>query len=116
MDHHTTPSYVRLLNMLGAIRDMAPFNRLKPEENLLLDALVVRWHLRDHITVSELMLCGQFGSQTTTYRRVIGLRDKGLVSFKVDKSDRRVKYVQPTSLAKDYMSKINDCVAELRGT
>lgn len=110
------PSYVRLLNMLGAIRDLAPFKRLKPEENMLLDALIVRWHLRDRVTVSELMLSGKFGSQTTSYRRVIGLRDKGLVRFEVDESDRRVKYVEPTAVAKEYMSKINDCVVELRGS
>ena len=45
-------------------------------------------------------------SPNETNPRLIALRDKGLVALRVDDRDKRVKYVEPTSAAKDYMARI----------
>ena len=107
------PTFVRLLNMLNAIRQMSPFETLTGEEGLLLDALIVQWHDRDDIMVSEVMSDARFGSQPTAYRRIIALRDKGLVHLRTDSKDRRVKFVEPTQLARDYMASISEGIAAL---
>jgi hypothetical protein len=110
------PSYVRLLNMLNAIRQLAPFDTLNGEEGLLLDALIVQWHERDDIMVSEVMSNARFGSQPTAYRRIIALRDKGLVRLRTDSKDKRVKFVEPTQLARDYMASISEGISALGQT
>lgn len=107
------PSFVRLLNMLNAIRQVSPCNTLNGEEGLLLDALIVEWHERDNIMVSEVMVDARFGSQPTAYRRIIALRDKGLVCLRTDSKDKRVKFVEPTQLAQDYMASISEGMSAL---
>lgn len=107
------PSFVRLLNMLNAIRQVSPFNTLNGEEGLLLDALIVEWHDRDDIMVSAVMADARFGSQPTAYRRIIALRDKGLVCLRTDSKDKRVKFVEPTQLARDYMASISEGISVL---
>lgn len=113
MTRPSPPSFVRLLNMLNAIRQMAPFDSLSGEEVLLLDALIVKWHDRDNIMISEVMIDAQFGSQPTAYRRIIALRNKGLVCLRTDSKDKRVKFVEPTQLARDYMANISESLASL---
>jgi DNA-binding transcriptional ArsR family regulator len=108
------PSFVRLLNMLNAIRQISPFDTLTGEECLLLDALIVEWHGRDDIKVSEVMSDTRFGSQPTAYRRIIALRDKGVVYLRTDSKDRRVKFVEPTHLARNYMASISEGITALR--
>lgn len=108
-----TPAYVRLLNMLNAIRQMAPFNLLTADEGLLLDALIVEWHARDDIMVSELMSDPRYGTQATVYRRIIALKDKGLVKLRADTKDKRVKFVDPSDAARKYMASIKKCVSGL---
>lgn len=100
--------------MLNTIRQISPFDALNADEGLLLDALIVEWHERDNIMVSEVMSDTRFGSQPTVYRRIIALRDKGLVYLRPDNIDKRVKFVEPTQVARDYMASINECVASLR--
>ena len=113
MTRSPQPSFVRLLNMLNAMRQMSPFHTLNGEEGLLLDALIVQWHERDNIMVSEVMSDARFGSQPTAYRRIIALRDKGLVCLRTDSKDKRVKFVEPTQLARDYMASISEGIAAL---
>ncbi|MEY3622960.1 MAG: hypothetical protein RLZZ407_519 [Pseudomonadota bacterium] len=107
------PSFVRLLDMLNAIRQLSPFDTLNADEGLLLDALIVKWHERDDIMVSEVMSDARFGSQPTAYRRIIALRDKGLVCLRIDSKDKRIKFVEPTQLARDYMASIREGVTAL---
>jgi DNA-binding MarR family transcriptional regulator len=99
--------------MLNAIRQLSPFDTLNADEGLLLDALIVKWHERDDIMISEVMSDARFGSQPTAYRRVIALRNKGLVCLRTDIKDKRVKFVEPTQLARDYMASIHEGITAL---
>ena len=77
------PPHIRLLNLLGAIRGLSPFDVMTAEEDELLRDLIVRWHDAENIPVSEIMKTLANVSETTAYRRLISLRDKGLIhSFK----------------------------------
>ncbi len=101
------PLHIRLLNLLSAIRDMSPFNVMSAEEEELLRGLIVRWHVGEPPAVSDIMRELVGVSQTTAYRRLIALRDKGLVDLRVDQRDKRVKFVEPTALARNYAQRIN---------
>lgn len=107
------PPHIRLLNLLGAIRALSPFDVMTADEEELLRDLIVRWHSAEDIAVSEIMRDLAGVSETTAYRRLISLRDKGLVSLRVDQTDRRVKFVEPTKLAEDYARRINLVLEQL---
>lgn len=107
------PSYVRLLNMLNGIRAMCPFSALSGDEERVLDELVVRWHAVGAITMTDVMQSGITSSTTTTYRRLIALRDKGLVHLRADETDKRVKYVEPAPAALEYMARLGHSLNRL---
>lgn len=109
------PPHIRLLNLLGAIRGLSPFDVMSAEEEQLLRSLLVRWHEADDISVSDIMASMTSASATTAYRRLIALRDKGLVHLRVDAADRRVKFVEPTKLALEYGRQVNLAVEQLLG-
>lgn len=109
-----TPTYVRLLNMINALRQMSPLNQLTADETVMLDALIVIWHERGPVTVSEIMNNGQFGSQSTAYRRIIALSEKGFVDLRIDSADRRVKFVDPTEIAHRYMKELGGFLGQLK--
>lgn len=101
------PLHIRLLNLLGAIRDLAPFDVMTAEEEALLRSLLICWHEGHDISVGEIMRSMTEVSSATAYRRIISLRDKGLIKLRVDQTDKRVKFVDPTSLALDYGDRIH---------
>lgn len=107
------PTYVRLLNLLGAIRELSPFQNLTADEEQLLGQLAVRWHESDKITVGELMQAADKVSPSTIYRRLIGLRDKGFIDMPTDKKDRRIRFVVPLAPARKYTRHLDKCVLEL---
>lgn len=100
------PKFVRLLNLIDAIRGLSPFDRLTADEGRLLDDLIMRWHRSSHLAVSDVMADGRHGSQSTAYRRIMALKDKGIVNLRVDSRDKRLKFIDPTDLARDYMRRL----------
>jgi hypothetical protein len=84
----------RLLNArprwLEGVRELAPFSQLTADEEQLLDQLVVRWERDEVVTVGDMMTGSERTSGSTIYSRLVALRDKGLIEFRIDASDRRV--------------------------
>lgn len=106
----TLPADIKLLNLLEAIRGLSPFDAMSADEECLLRNLIIRWHAAEDIPVSAVMNGMAGASGTTAYRRLVGLRNKGLIAFRVDQADRRVKYVEPTALAKTYQQRIRQAL------
>jgi DNA-binding MarR family transcriptional regulator len=52
-------------------------------------------------------------SPSTTYRRLISLRDKGMITMRTDETDKRVKFVEPDSLARVYMERVRQSLNSL---
>jgi DNA-binding MarR family transcriptional regulator len=109
----TQPTVTRLLNMLRALRELSSFSDLTADEEQLLFDLVLRWHRNDAITVSDVMLDAERTSASTIYRRLLGLKEKGMVAFRVDQRDKRVKFVEPTAKADDYVQRLSRSVDQL---
>lgn len=115
VDERTTPPLLvlRLFNLLDAIRQMSPFSTLSAEEEQLLGRLVLRWHEQRPFTVSDIMHEDPSGSPSTVYRRIVGLREKGLAELRADPNDRRVRYIEPTDLSREYVRRMSDGLADL---
>lgn len=102
------PSHVRFLNVLNAIRQLSPARALSADEQTLLDLLIVQWHENGRIALSDLMQRNIGGSQSTTYRRLLALNEKGFVRFGNSATDKRVRFVEPTDLAQKHMDAMDD--------
>jgi len=100
------PIYVRLFHLLRAVREASAFSTLSADEEQLLGELIAQWHDIGPITVKEVTQGGARTSQSTVYRRLVGLRNKGLIHFRSDINDKRVKFVEPTREAKTYMRQL----------
>lgn len=105
--------HIRLLNLLCAIRDLSPFNAMSADEAELLSDLILLWHEKQDITVTHMMRHMAKTSQTTAYRRLTALRDKGFLRYRIDPNDKRVKFVEPTDLAERYAKSLNDGLQSL---
>lgn len=112
----TLPADIKLLNLLEAIRGLSPFDAMSADEECLLRNLTIRWHAGEDIPMSVVMNGMAGASGTTAYRRLIGLRDKGLIKLRVDQADRRVKYVEPTALAQTYRQQIRQALEKAAAT
>lgn len=90
------PAYIRLLNLMIALRELSPFAELTADEEQLLGDLIVRWDQGVDIRVSDIMNGGSRGSGSAIYRRLITLRDKRMIVLRTDSEDKRVKFIEPT--------------------
>lgn len=107
------PLYVRLFHLLRAVREASTFSTLSADEEQLLGELIAQWHDLGSITVTEVMHSATRTSQSTVYRRLVGLRKKGLIKFRNDAGDKRLKFVEPTQEAKDYMLQLGSYLETL---
>ena len=107
------PLHIRLLNLMSAIRAMSPFGALTADEEQLLRSLLVRWHEPRDISVGEVMRGMTEVSEATAYRRIMSLRDKGLITLRAHQSDKRVKLIDPAPLALEYSEQVGAALEEL---
>lgn len=107
------PPYVRLFNLLKAIRELPPFSALTGEEELLLEDLIVQWHEREVVRMSDLMSNPQYGPRSTIHRRLVALREKGVILVQADPDDKREKRVKPSDAAEAYIAHVRSGVDEL---
>lgn len=106
--------YARFLNLVRAVRDLPDFPDLDPVEERLFNRLAGVWHQNQRITVLQVMGLSDEVSSTTVHRRLKSLRIKGMVELVADEADNRVKYVQPTTLAGQYLAQLGHCVERAR--
>lgn len=113
MKDSLTPSdvYVRFLGLVRAVRQLPTFPNLDATEEQLLNAVEVRRHAGQRLTVLEAMSLLPDVSPSTAHRRLKNLRAKGLISLEVDGSDNRIKYVTPTPLAGQYFDRLGQALA-----
>jgi len=71
-------------------------------ESALLEAVVLRWHAGQPMTVREAISLSDLGSPATLHKRITRLRQKALLSAHSEQGDRRAKYLVPTQQALDY--------------
>lgn len=105
-------SYLKFLNLMEAVKGLPTFPSMDGIEERLLNAFASLWAAKTPITVLQSMEILENVSPATAHRRLKTLGDKGFISFDTDKADKRVKYVVPTALARQYFAKLEECMAK----
>jgi predicted transcriptional regulator len=100
-------TYLRFLNLVSAIKGLPTLDAV---EERVLNGLASTWAAGAKVTVLEAMELGSDTSPSTVHRRLKGLRKKGLIEFRADEADNRIKYIMPTELAKGYFAKLGQCL------
>jgi DNA-binding MarR family transcriptional regulator len=105
-------TYLNFLNLVQAVRALPDFPVLDPVEERMLNVLATVWHAGKQITVLQAMGMSTDVSSTTAHRRLKSLRKKGVIVLVSDEADNRIKYVQPTSVADQYFSRLGQCLGQ----
>lgn len=96
----------RLLNFLVGLRQLPPLSELSGDEERMLFELRALWENRGALTVADAYGLGGQTSPATAYRRLVALRDKGLVDITVMADDRRKRAVRFTPSAESLFEKL----------
>jgi hypothetical protein len=95
-------AYLRFLQLARAVEALPDGQSMDANESALLEAVVLRWHAGQPMTVREAISLSDLGSPATLHKRITRLRQKALLSAHSEQGDRRAKYLVPTQQALDY--------------
>lgn len=95
-------AYLRFLQLARAVEALPDGQSMDANESTLLEAVVLRWHAGQPMTVREAISLSDLGSPATLHKRITRLRQKELLSAHSEQGDRRAKYLVPTQQALDY--------------
>ncbi len=95
-------AYLRFLQLARAVEALPDGQSMDANESALLEAVVLRWHAGQPMTVREAINLSALGSPATLHKRITRLRQKELLSAHTEQGDRRAKYLVPTQQALDY--------------
>ncbi len=95
-------AYLRFLQLARAVEALPDGQSMDANESALLEAVVLRWHAGQPMTVREAISLSDLGSPATLHKRITRLRQKGMLSAHSEQGDRRAKYLVPTQQALDY--------------
>ncbi len=95
-------AYLRFLQLARAVEALPDGQSMDANESALLEAVVLRWHAGQPMTVREAINLSALGSPATLHKRITRLRQKELLSAHSEQGDRRAKYLVPTQQALDY--------------
>jgi len=95
-------AYLRFLQLARAVDALPGASSLDANESALLEAVVLRWHEEQPMTVREAISIASLGSPATLHKRITRLREKNLLATYSQPGDRRAKFLVPTQQALDY--------------
>jgi len=76
--------------------------------------LATTWVVHQKSTVLQAIQMDIEVSQCTAHRLLKGLRSKKFIALVMDEKDNRIKYVEPTDKANDYLSALGTCIHQAR--
>lgn len=100
------PAYLRFLKLISVFQFLPDDKEMDANELALLEAVVLRWHDRNPMTVREAIGLEVLGSPATLHKRITRLRDKQLLNTLNREGDRRAKFLVPSDLTLEYLSKL----------
>ena len=99
-------AYLRFLQLPQSIQALPDGPTLDANETAMLEAVVLRWHEGNPMTVREAIGLAHLGSPATLHKRVTRLRHKDMLSTHSQDGDRRAKYLIPTERTLEYLSRM----------
>lgn len=98
---------LRMLNFIVSLRRLPPLSELSGDEERMLFELRVLWDKQGSISVADAYSLGVNQSDSTSYRQLIALKNKGLLQISVAADDKRRRDVSFTKTAEDLFSIID---------
>ncbi|MEY4977237.1 MAG: hypothetical protein RIQ97_2432 [Pseudomonadota bacterium] len=92
-------AYLRFLEMSRVVGHSPDRVALDPNEQALLEAVLLRWHQGEPMSVREAIELRDLGSPATLHKRLLRLRDLGLLDTQHPPHDKRSKFLYPTAMA-----------------
>ena len=105
-------AYLRFLQLARAVEALPDGQSMDANESALLEAVVLRWHAGQPMTVREAISLSDLGSPATLHKRITRLRQKELLSAHSEEGDRRAKYLVPTQQALDYFHQLGQTMQQ----
>lgn len=99
-------TYIRFLRLVSVFEFLPVGKEMDANEIALLQAIVLRWHEKNPMTVREAINLSALGSPATLHKRITRLREKEMLSTLNREGDRRAKFLVPTPQALAYLSKL----------
>ncbi|MFM8864460.1 MAG: hypothetical protein ACKOFG_05980 [Limnohabitans sp.] len=107
-------AYLRFLQLARAIEALPAGQSMDANESALLEAVVLRWHAGQTMTVREAIHLTELGSPATLHKRITRLRNKQLLSTHSEPGDRRAKYLVPTEQALAYFHQLGQTMQQVQ--
>jgi hypothetical protein len=115
MDKSNSPfatAYLRFLQLARVLQTLPDGMEMDANESALLEAVVLRWHENQPMTVREAIALSTLGSPATLHKRITRLREKQMLSTLNLESDRRAKFLIPTQLTLDHFNKLGQSMQQ----
>ena len=107
-------AYFRFLQLARAVEALPDAALMDANESALLEAVVLRWHEGQPMTVREAIGLAHLGSPATLHKRVTRLRQKEMLDAFSEAGDRRAKFLIPTTKALDYFDQLGRSMQQVQ--
>jgi len=105
-------AYLRFLQLAKVVQALPDGQDMDANEEALLQAVVLRWHENQAMTVREAIGLGNLGSPATLHKRISRLREKDMLSAQNLEGDRRTKFLIPTQRTLDYFQNLGQSMQQ----
>lgn len=105
-------AYLRFLQLARAVDTLPDGLLMDANESALLEAVVLRWHEGQPMTVREAINLAHLGSPATLHKRISRLRSKELLGTYSEPGDRRAKFLVPTQQAMDHFHQLGQTMQQ----
>jgi DNA-binding MarR family transcriptional regulator len=100
--------YLRFLSLLHTIEGKGELPQLDLDAKKLLEVIAVRHTQGQPLTVSDAMALTHVASPATIHRKLDLLREIGMIETQFEGSNRRTKYLRPTTQAEKYFATVGE--------
>lgn len=109
-------AYLRYLQLTQAIQVLPAGLEMDPNEEALLQAVVLKWYEQDPMTVREAIDLEKLGSPATLHKRISRLREKEMLNALSQEGDRRAKFLIPSERTLDYFDTLGQSMQQAQTT
>jgi hypothetical protein len=107
-------AYLRFLQLARAVQEMPDGSGMDANETALLEAVVLRWHEGQAMTVREAISLEHLGSPATLHKRITRLREKEMLTTFNQEGDRRAKFLVPTERTLAHFSQLGRSLQQVQ--
>lgn len=101
---------IQLLRKLIQINKKRNYPKMTPQAERMFGALASNWMNHEPIRVKEAVLIDTSQGESSNFKTIKELTKSGWIELVVDEKDNRVKYIQPTELALQYLQEYGDAL------